>query len=269
MTTEARDFLKYYSSGEPDPIKIESLARLTDPRYLPSFNEVTGIFDFESDFLNSISDWKDFTGEYAGYNIYEYFTREYIEGLGSYLSERISKIHEQTGKKVTILDVCSGNGRLPFFLNQALQTLSDPEKFEVLAIDNKSKDWSSEEEKTFYEVSRMDCREGLIAFEPDIVLCSWMPGDYAPNPGRRGDWPNEFRQTPSVKEYILIGRNYWEEYYGKTSYEIPSDFVPAYIYEGFSRVDHNDLAKFQICFEDGPDVKNHNSVSTTVSFIRN
>ena len=269
MSLEAREFLEYYAKGPVDVEKAQALDKLRDPRYLPSFDEVIDLFSFRHTFGVRFSDWTHFTIEFLDYSVYEFFTREHIEGLSSYLAGRISDIHAKTGKKATILDVCAGNGRLPYFLDQTLSKKSDPETFQVLAVDKKMERWNRKNEDPVYNVQEMDCIEALKSFEPDIVIASWMPGDNKPLLGSKHDWPTKFRETPSVEEYILISENYWEEYFGMSDYLIPSTFVPAYTSEGFKRVDHDDLRKFQICFIDKENVLNHESISRTVSFIRN
>lgn len=241
----------------PDKEKLGTWGKLMDPRYLPTRQEVVGTFSFEpSHERGGLTDWKAFLeGPRTPYNIYECFTQEHISRLAEYLSGRIDELRGTGQEPITILDPCAGIGRLPYFLQQSLEGISDKSKFKIVAADDES--WHVKG-KPIFNVEKMDFRKAIQIHQPQIVVASWIPSSW-----RSGldveHWLDFFHQSPSIQEYILIGRMYWEHT------ERPNDYVPGYILNGFKRIDQP-WRQYQVCFEDW-DPKRQ-SVSQTVSFIR-
>jgi len=130
--------------------------------------------------------------------IYDYVTKEYISQLSTYLYKRSREIKKEKGKdKVTILEVGAGSGRLGSSLKSEIERKRKKElKIELIMTDlgtwklpvvGKYKD----------QVLRMDYKQAVEEFNPDIILCSWMPlGE---------DWSWCFRHKETVSEYILMG----------------------------------------------------------------
>ncbi|MDD5623986.1 MAG: hypothetical protein PHI23_04740, partial [Candidatus Peribacteraceae bacterium] len=123
-------------------------------------------------------------------DIFDILTQEYVERLGRYLTERIRKLGEG-GQMSTVLEVGAGDGRLTDALREQLAK-QGIDNVRMIAVD--SNEWDI---KPTAPVERMEYQEALQTYHPQIVLCSWMPS--------LSDWTEEFRGTPSVQEYILIG----------------------------------------------------------------
>jgi len=110
-------------------------------------------------------------------NLYELFSAEYISALSDYIKSRINPSD-------LILEVGAGDGRLAHFLRER--------GLNVVAIDNF--EW---EITPLFPVEELDYKEALKKYNPAIVICSWMP--------YFADWTPAFRNTRSVREYIIIG----------------------------------------------------------------
>jgi hypothetical protein len=101
------------------------------------------------------------------------------------------------------------------------------------------------------EVLNLPCDKALSTHSPTLVICAWMP--------MYKDFTAAFRNTPSVREYLLIGPAYtavcghafatWEE--GS--------------HDGFARTSLVELEKLQLCKTDKP---TEMFASQTVSFTR-
>lgn len=119
------------------------------------------------------------------HGLFQVWTKEFIESFASYLRKIISD------PDAVILDVGAGNGLLTFWLSGL--------GLRIIAVDNQSWPLWSEKWKVRYPewVLKMDYKEALRIFSPEIVISSWMP-PYV-------DWTIDFRACDSVKEYILIG----------------------------------------------------------------
>ena len=144
-------------------------------------------------------------------DIYQLWTREYIEELGKYLSTRAESHEGET----LILDVGAGDGLLADLLREYFKTAQQSNKPEhhgnkqrsratttptIIATDDGS--WGIFEKAN---VERMGYERALGKYCSDdasdhsrqvIVLCSWMP--------MNEDWSAEFRSW-RVNEYICIG----------------------------------------------------------------
>lgn len=115
-------------------------------------------------------------------NIYQLWTKEYVEHLGNYLIEQ---------NPSNVLDVGAGDGLLIHYLKQHANKRS--KSIQWIATDDGS--W-----RIFAKanVERLSVEQALqtYASQKTIVLCSWMPMGV--------DWTHIFRQH-QVQEYILIG----------------------------------------------------------------
>ena len=143
------------------------------------------------------------------YDIYQLWTKEYIDGLCEHLHERVESYDGET----VIVDVGAGDGLLGNLIRQKLNKKVRSEVFhsskmpgteikklkalpEVVSVDNGS--WRIKP-KASVEPLAVDVAIKKYACDPSkqvIVLCSWMPTDI--------DWTTIFR-AEKVDEYILIG----------------------------------------------------------------
>lgn len=127
------------------------------------------------------------------YGIYQILNKEFNDALAAEIKQmRLSPV----------LEVGAGLG----YLSNALQKRG----IDVTAVDNFSDPLL---EKSFNKSAiisqKMDYREALDKFNPQLVICSWMP------PGE--DWTIDIKNTDSVKAYILIGeedQTIWGEFTG-------------------------------------------------------
>ena len=117
-------------------------------------------------------------------------------------------LHE-TLKKLNpklILDVGAGDGLLSKVLKDR--------GFNVIAIDNY--EWPFD--KRFFPVEELSYGIAIRKYQPDVVICSWMP--------LNTDWTPGFRRAKSVKHYITIGEveaacgGDWEEKDGWEMHEL-------------------------------------------------
>uniref|UniRef100_A0A7S2WHF1 Methyltransferase domain-containing protein n=1 Tax=Mucochytrium quahogii TaxID=96639 RepID=A0A7S2WHF1_9STRA len=129
--------------------------------------------------------------------VYEFFTSDYANALHKHLLQVSRSIATKEGKStVTILEIGAGTGKLTNYLN-SIRVKNDP-ALKFVATDTGT--WAAKHKYkrvNGVSVEKYDYKTALEKFQPDIVLCSWMPlGE---------DWTQEIRNTQSVKEYILIG----------------------------------------------------------------
>ncbi|CAK9031855.1 Uncharacterized protein SCF082_LOCUS19803, partial [Durusdinium trenchii] len=139
--------------------------------------------------------------------IYEFLTRDYAAKLWEHIERRSEALHEATGQtEFRVAEVGAGTGQLTFLLRQAADEARKRKggtgpslSWDLRASDTGT--WSTRHKRSRVKplelVERMTYTEALAAVEPDFVLCSWMP--------LGTDWTQDFRNAPSVKEYILIG----------------------------------------------------------------
>jgi len=267
---------KFYGLGileEAEKTRVQTeITRLRDPRYLPTLGEVVDLFDFKRRSLEgdaSFTDWWIFCASYLPYSIYECFTQEHLRTLSDYLSQRIDQIGKTQRSPVVILDPCSGNGRLPYFLDQMLAEKIEPDKYGLVAVDNNS--WTSSDQNAVFEVKKMDYRAAITQFKPQIIVASWIPSNSNYDPETRSrdsqtDWLDYFRAA-GVEEYILIGSpSLWDR---PVIEDWKLVFKPdqKYIEDGYVKIEHPDWSKFQLCKYD-VDYHQVGSVSSTISFIR-
>lgn len=156
-----------------------------DPSFLPNLQEVYEFFGQGS------------KGDAAFHNfckthkIYEFLTQEFVETLANYLEKRILELRTIQNRDIKILEVCAGDGRLTHFLKLFLDR-TIPDQYSITASD--SGEWSIH---PLFPVMRISHQQALDQIQPDIVVCSWMP--------KGKDLTRDFRMTPSMREYLLIG----------------------------------------------------------------
>jgi hypothetical protein len=205
--------------------------KLKDFSYLPSYNELKKYFDVVPKYSTEDKNWREFVDE--DYKLYEIYTKEFIERFSDFLVEQVKEL-KNGDKLITILEVGAGNGRLTYFLNDRLKKIfSDLVKF--IAIDSGESEIKEAFPKTIVE--KIDYREALKKYKPQIVICSWMP--------HGEDWTSDFRSEDSVEEYILVGEeggccgNFAETWGDASSKNYP------YKADNFERYKLSDLANVQ------------------------
>jgi hypothetical protein len=130
--------------------------------------------------------------------IYCFYSRELIEALTKMVASR------------SCLEIGAGDGTLTRFLvgNGVQMTASDSHEWSnVVAYP----DW----------VAKLDAREALSTYAPEVVICSWPPSE------------NVFERyvfnTPSVQLYIVIGSQHhfafgnWKDYRQQTTFTLEED----------------------------------------------
>jgi len=215
------------------------------------------------------------------YDIYQFWTKEYIEGLGDYLRE---KVNSHIGDTV-ILDIGAGNGILGNLIRQQLsiQSRSNFSSSKKTSIkkstpnhtpDVMSVDDGSWRIKPKAMVETLGVAEAINKYASNpskqvIVICSWMPAGV--------DWTSIFRQG-EVDEYILIGEyddgNCGENWDTWGTHEfLPENFqvydlnlekLPPYEADGYERRSLESLQPHHFSRFDSADSSN----SATVSFRR-
>ena len=177
------------------------LEKIKDPFYLPSLDELKQAFPLEESFPTDSKEFSwlspDFTKHNVRVNNYQVYTQEFIESLALYLKSRGLKI----------LEVGAGDGRLTEFIKRSKNGSS----LDIVATD--IKDWEEKDKtNTSVNVEKMGYQEALqkYATEPLLVLSCWMNVDVA--------WAKDFRSSPLVKEYILIGDVFRTAGYGADWY---------------------------------------------------
>lgn len=139
--------------------------------------------------------------------IYEFFTQDYVDRFAMYLKERSLYYSKLLNKKdITILEVGAGSGILCHFLKQTpslkeyiIESKNENTPITINYIPTDS-GRSRLHTNPKYDMIRISYSKAIAKYQPDIVICSWMPMD--------DDWSVHFRQFTSVQEYILIGEFY-------------------------------------------------------------
>lgn len=208
-----------------------------DPFYLPEYREVVKAFGERQERWSKLGAYMGSQGLF----FCEYYTQDYIEALVAHLEPRM-----QSERQTTILEVGAGAGRLSKALGKVI---TDP-SVTIVATDRS-------ETRTYPDVEKIDYREALKKYQPQVVLSAWMP--------YLVDWTPGFRRTPSVEEYLLIGES---GSFGASGTPATWDreLVAA---DGFSMTWLHELGDLQLnvmsCFDDPEEIA---SSSTTVSFVR-
>lgn len=234
----------------------EILNKLRDPKYLPTYLEIMNAFPTVIDEVKFLKAQKDNRQE-----IFEFWNQEYISELSNHLIKRINEVSNSENNSQTILEVGAGNGRLSYLLQEKIKEIDPANHTKIIAVDDGN--WNL---VPLLPVENIDYKEALAKYNPTIVISSWMPPET--------DFTKDFRDTPTVQEYILIGfmeatgeeEKTWGM--GMDKGETP------YEKEGFSMSHLNQVEKYQyskIDFgykNDEPNAKPIISDSSTCSFIR-
>lgn len=169
----------------------ELLEKLKNPSYLPTSKDIFNAFSFgkiDDSFKNEL-----FKLCFDEKNpIFEFLNEEFLNSLGDYLSKRVESFGATKDRPITILEVGAGNGRLSHFLQQKLKERISREEIKIIVTDS-----GEAGIRPIFSVEKLNHKEALEKYKPQIVICSWMP------PGI--DFSADFRSTKSLREYILIG----------------------------------------------------------------
>jgi len=115
-------------------------------------------------------------------------TREVVSRLSDWLCDEASA----QGGELRVLEVGAGDGTLCFHLQRALADRAAPVR--LLATDSGARGLRP---KAGAKVEQLDARNAVAAFEPHIVICSFMPLGL--------DWTSAFRACAAVQAYLLLG----------------------------------------------------------------
>ncbi len=137
---------------------------------------------------------------------WQIFNLEFVDGLAAHITERLSH------PNALILDAGAGNGLLAFWLKE--------HGLNVVAVDTRE-DSRTEQLSLPDWVLDLDVKEALEHFQPEIVICSWMPW--------LEWWQLWFETTSrSTREYILIGKeratgslNWWSGEHARKGLWVP------------------------------------------------
>jgi len=199
---------------------------------------------------------------------YEFVNQEFVDALAIYLCKRLVEFSESIKEEttVTILEVGAGSGKLIHFLSKQISYLMEQsdllsfakEKLQLIACDSSLK-WIS-----IFPVKYLDYKDALEEYEPLICICSWMPvGE---------DWTENFRNTPSIQEYILIGDeiccgHQWKSWGIADDDDENLGKPPPYMRDQFYKEYLDEISQHQICRTDYS-VTSDGNHSRTVSFKR-
>lgn len=130
--------------------------------------------------------------------IYCFYSRELIEALAGMIASR------------SCLEIGAGDGTLTRFLKDR--------GVELTATDNHG--WSQAVQYPEW-VAKLDAREALAAYAPEVVICSWPPS--------QNDFERHVFDTPSVQLYIVIGSRHqfafgnWKDYLRQSAFDLEED----------------------------------------------
>jgi hypothetical protein len=130
--------------------------------------------------------------------IYCFYSRALIEALAGMIASR------------SCLEIGAGDGTLTQFLkNQGIQ---------LTATDNHG--WKNAVAYPEW-VIKLDAREALATYNPEVVICSWPPA--------QNDFERYVFNTPSVQLYIVIGSRHqvafgnWKDYRQQSAFDLKED----------------------------------------------
>lgn len=164
-----------------------------DPKYLPTMEDLKA--------LRQQGLWDDFIHHNPNGNEFQILTKEFVDSLSKYLSAEISSLPKES---VSVLEVGAGNGRLTYFLKEALEQEIKDKQIIFKAVDDFS--WDDKmgaslgapyRIKKIFDVEQLSAAEALNT-EPDIVISSWMPKDE--------DWTSLFKKNKKLHSFILVGK---------------------------------------------------------------
>ncbi|MFA5825388.1 MAG: hypothetical protein WC825_05365, partial [Gallionellaceae bacterium] len=127
--------------------------------------------------------------------IYCFYSRALIKALAEMIGTR------------NCLEIGAGDGTLTRFLKE--------EGVQLTATDNHG--WSQAVKYPEW-VIKLDAREALAAYTPEVVICSWPPA--------QNDFERVVFNTPSVQLYIVIGSQHqfafgnWKDYKLQSAFEL-------------------------------------------------
>ncbi|MDO9064311.1 MAG: hypothetical protein Q7U25_03760 [Sulfuricella sp.] len=130
--------------------------------------------------------------------IYCFYSRALVEALAGIIASR------------SCLEIGAGDGTLARFLkNQGVQ---------LTATDNHG--WKNAVAYPEW-VIKLDAREALTTYAPEVVICSWPPS--------QNDFERHVFNTPSVQLYIVIGSRHqfafgnWKDYKQQSAFGLEED----------------------------------------------
>jgi hypothetical protein len=130
--------------------------------------------------------------------IYCFYSRELIKSMAAMIASR------------SCLEIGAGDGTLSRFLRtQGVQ---------LIATDNYG--WNKAIEYPEH-VLKLDAREALATYTPEVVICSWPPS--------QNDFERSVFNTPSVQLYIVIGSRHqfafgnWKDYKQQSDFDFEED----------------------------------------------
>lgn len=130
--------------------------------------------------------------------IYCFYSRELVEALAGMIASR------------SCLEIGAGDGTLTRFLKDR--------GVQLTATDNHG--WGNAVSYPDWVV-RLDAREALASYAPEVVICSWPPA--------QNDFERQVFDTPSVQLYIVIGSRHhfafgnWDDYRRQTAFALEED----------------------------------------------
>lgn len=175
----------------------EMRERLRDPSFLPSYYDLVRLFEpyGGAGRKNRTKDpeWHKWTKllEDDKHRIFEFWTKEFIELFSTYLAERAEVKAGTTKHPTVILEVGAGNGHLTHFLQGKMNEVA-PGKVTIIATDSGQSKIVPD-----FPVETVPYDEALVRYKPHIIISSWMP--------HGKDFTGDFRASPNVDEYLLIG----------------------------------------------------------------
>lgn len=201
-------FQDWYVPGLPYDYFIEMCKRTYDPMWLSiseaakrdsggridfGFKDRKTIYESLTGLFSASEEW----GHTAGMPIWQFWTKEYIDGL----AEHIKKTY---GKDAKVLEVGAGDGWLSRLLRER--------NIDIVATDDYSWDYEPDSPtpkgsarkfhlkvKRVFPVQNAPYHKAIKEYKPDVVIVSWMP--YC------ADWTKAFRRYKSTKGYIIIGES--------------------------------------------------------------
>ncbi|MGP1676314.1 MAG: hypothetical protein ACTS8S_18585 [Giesbergeria sp.] len=130
--------------------------------------------------------------------IYCFYSRALVEALAGMIASR------------SCLEIAAGDGTLARFLQER--------GVRVIATDNHG--WNNAVAYPQW-VIKLDAREALRTYVPEVVICSWPPS--------QNDFERHVFSTPSVQLYIVIGSRYqiasgnWKDYGQQSDFDLEQD----------------------------------------------
>ncbi len=198
-------------------LQDDILNKLTEKEHLPTIEELKTAFPLDQSFPTDSKEFPWINPKYTRFHHehhnYQVYTVEFIDSLAAYLRDRL-RIYSKGIGQLTILEVGAGDGRLTRFLKNKF--LTDGTEVDIIATD--SKDWEDRSlTNSSGDVEILSYLEALKKYQPEIVISCWMNINV--------NWTADFRNTPSVNEYLLIGDVFRTAKYGEGWYLPPqSDF---------------------------------------------